>query len=161
MNWQEVCADPLLRDLPYKIELNEWGQIVMSPASNRHGLLRALLVETLRRMRDDGMVITECSLHTTRGVKVADVAWLPAEFLSAFGTTTPYPEVPALCVEIVSPAKTPREMAEKRALYFAQGAREVWLCDEAGGLTFHAPDGPLPASRLFPGLHQIESVYLH
>ena len=32
MNWQEICNDPLLRELPYKIELNEWGKIVMSPA---------------------------------------------------------------------------------------------------------------------------------
>ena len=23
----ELCADPLLRDLPYKIELNAWGKI--------------------------------------------------------------------------------------------------------------------------------------
>lgn len=31
MNWQEVCADPHLLDLPYKIELNERGQILMTP----------------------------------------------------------------------------------------------------------------------------------
>jgi hypothetical protein len=35
MEWIEVLADPVLRDLPYKIELNEYGKIVMSPASNQ------------------------------------------------------------------------------------------------------------------------------
>ncbi|RME59856.1 Uma2 family endonuclease, partial [Candidatus Parcubacteria bacterium] len=33
MKWSEVLADPTLQDLPYKIELNEWEQIVMTPAS--------------------------------------------------------------------------------------------------------------------------------
>ena len=37
MNWQEVCEDRSLQDLPFKIELNEYGQIVMSPASNEQG----------------------------------------------------------------------------------------------------------------------------
>ncbi len=37
MDWTEVCQDRSLQDLPFKIELNEWGQVVMSPASNRHG----------------------------------------------------------------------------------------------------------------------------
>ena len=32
MKWQEVLEDKSLQDLTYKIELNRWGQIVMSPA---------------------------------------------------------------------------------------------------------------------------------
>ncbi len=31
MTWEEVCDDPRLQDLPYKIELNQWGNIEMSP----------------------------------------------------------------------------------------------------------------------------------
>ena len=29
MNWQEVCEHPSLQDLPFKIELNEKGEIIM------------------------------------------------------------------------------------------------------------------------------------
>ena len=36
MTWEEVLADRSLQDLPYKIELNKWGNIEMSPAKNRH-----------------------------------------------------------------------------------------------------------------------------
>ena len=36
MNWQEVCANPALQNLPYKMELNQQGQIIMSPASVLH-----------------------------------------------------------------------------------------------------------------------------
>ncbi len=32
MNWQEVCREPTLQNLPFKIELNRYGQVVMSPA---------------------------------------------------------------------------------------------------------------------------------
>ncbi len=31
MEWKEVCENKQLQDLPFKIELNKWGQIVMSP----------------------------------------------------------------------------------------------------------------------------------
>ena len=40
LRWAEVCRDPSLQDLPYKIELNSWGKIEMSPASYRHALLQ-------------------------------------------------------------------------------------------------------------------------
>jgi hypothetical protein len=47
--WSELCRDPSLEDLPYKIELNAWGKIDMSPANNRHGRLQALLATELHR----------------------------------------------------------------------------------------------------------------
>ena len=39
--WEQLCADPSLRDLPYKIETNRLNKIIMSPASNWHGGLQA------------------------------------------------------------------------------------------------------------------------
>jgi hypothetical protein len=36
MRWEEVCADRQLQDLPFKIELNKWGQIVVSPVKIKH-----------------------------------------------------------------------------------------------------------------------------
>jgi len=44
MNWQEICDNPQLRDLPFKLETDRWGHIVMSPASNRHSLVQGLAV---------------------------------------------------------------------------------------------------------------------
>ena len=43
LRWDEVLKDPSLQDLPYKIELNAWGNVEMSPASNRHGRLQISL----------------------------------------------------------------------------------------------------------------------
>ncbi len=161
MNWQEVCDDPSLRDLPYKIELNEWGQIVMSPANSRHSILQGLLIDALNRLKEDGLVFPECPIQTSKGVKVPDVVWVSSQFLNEHGDETPFGKATEVCIEVLSPSNTQREMEEKRELYFARGAREVWLCDEQGGLCFYDCMGQLPASRLFPQISRIESIHLH
>jgi hypothetical protein len=58
LRWDEVCRDATLRNLPYKIELNAWGKIEMSPANNRHAVLQgAMAVEQRRgdRGQDQGV----------------------------------------------------------------------------------------------------------
>ena len=152
MKWDEVCKDSLLQDLPYKIELNEWGNIVMSPASNRHGNLQTKIAFYLMSHMPDGTVLTECSVDTTKGVKVADVVWVSAAFLQRNRGTTPYAEAPEVCVEIQSPANSDAEMADKRSVYFARGARECWLCDEDGNLSFFSRRGKMNRSQLFPAM---------
>ena len=150
MTWAEVCANPILQNLPFKIELNEWGQIVMSPASNRHGEYQAELGIRLRTQSATGKIISECSVQTSHGVRVADVAWASPEFVQTYGSVTPYEHAPELCVEIVSPSNTKREMDGKCALYFKVGAKEVWLCSEEGEVSFFTSEGQLAASKLFP-----------
>jgi Uma2 family endonuclease len=161
MNWQEVCDDPILRDLPYKIELNEWGNIVMSPASSKHSLLQGLIQDALRAVRKDGFVYQECPVQTAKGVKAADVAWASFEFVRQHSHESPLGKAPELCVEVLSPSNSVREMEEKRELYFARGAHEVWLCDETGTLTFYDCTGQIASSCLFPNLSRIETDCLH
>jgi len=148
MKWSEVLADPTLRDLPYKIELNEHGSIVMTPASNRHARLQSLVTKRLWELAAGGAVLSECSVQTAKGVKVPDAAWLSDAFLAAHGEETPYTAAPELCVEIISPSNSAGEMDEKRDLYFSAGAREVWFCDEQGQIQFFTPEGSVAGSRL-------------
>ena len=37
MEWTDVLENPLLKNLPFKIELNKFGNLIMSPSSNNHG----------------------------------------------------------------------------------------------------------------------------
>ena len=150
MKWQEVIEHPSLQDLPFKIELNEYGKIEMSPASNRHGRLQSKINLLLVEYGSRGEVYIECSIDTRKGVKVADVAWSSSDFFAQHGEMTPLPVAPEICVEILSPSNSDREMAEKIDLYLAKGAQEVWLCDDDGNLTFYAPQGRLELSCLFP-----------
>jgi Uma2 family endonuclease len=154
MDWSEVITDPALHNLPYKIELNERGQIVMSPASNEHGLYQMTIGTMLNNMKKEGKTLSECSLQTRKGVKVADVAWLSAKFLQKFGKTTPYPAAPELCIEILSPSNTEEEMQEKIDLYLAKGAQEVWLISLDGKITFYDHAGIMAHSQLFPQFPQ-------
>jgi Uma2 family endonuclease len=140
MNWADVLADKTLRDLPYKIELDRYGNIVMSPASNRHGRLQAWIVSFLER-RLGSEAITECSIDTPEGVKVADVAWCSPDFLARHGYETPYTAAPDLCVEIRSPSNSREEMRAKVGLYLEKGAREVWIVFETGEVRFFGPEG--------------------
>jgi len=90
MEWASVLNNPFLQDLPFKIELNKWGKILMSPASNHHGMLQSEAVFFLRSKLSGGRVITECSIQTEDGVKVADVAWASDDFMQRNGIATPY-----------------------------------------------------------------------
>lgn len=110
MNWQDVFDDPTLQDLPYKIELNKFGQIVMSPASNESGRFQTRIAARLLQIMAGGEVITECSINTSDGTKVADVAWGSTEFFGEHGLVTPLPEAPQICVEIISPGNSHEEI---------------------------------------------------
>ena len=50
------------------------------------------------------------------------------------GTTTPFPNAPELCVEVLSPSNTAVEIRDKVAAYLAAGAREVWVVAEDGSI---------------------------
>jgi Uma2 family endonuclease len=139
--WTELVNDPSLHDLPYKIELTAEGKIQMSPASNWHGKAQARVAYALRAGLSGGEVITECSVLTSIGVRVPDVAWASDEFLRSQGDSTPFTRAPEICVEIVSRSNRRSEIDEKIAAYLAAGAREVWIASTAAHLEFHGPDG--------------------
>ncbi len=148
MQWSEVVSDKNLSNLPYKIELNEYGQIVMSAASNQHGFLQVEIAFFLRASKI-GKVITECSINTPRGVKVADVAWGSSDFFLKNGLTTPFSVAPEICVEILSASNSMPEMFEKIELYLQQGAKEIWLCDQKGEMSIYDATGNVSSSKFF------------
>jgi Uma2 family endonuclease len=106
----------------------------------------------LRKLARDGRVSPECPVKTSKGTKVADVAWAGPAFLKKHGIKkVELPESPEVVVEIESPSKSAAELEEKRLLYFEKGAREFWLCDEEGHMRFFNPRGELARSEIFGG----------
>lgn len=147
LRWAEVMNDSALRDLPYKIELNAYGKIEMSPANNRHARLQGYLAGEFARQLSGGGVLTECPVLTRIGVRVPDVAWASSEFLARHGDTTPFPEAPEICVEIASPSNSEEEMRDKTEAYLAAGAREVWVMSEEGTVRFFDATGERDSTR--------------
>lgn len=138
MLWSDVLKNPYLQNLPFKIELNRWGKIEMSPASNQHGITQVELATELRKRRG-GKVLVECSIQTTDGVRVADVAWVSTKRLAEYAMATPFPGAPEICVEIMSPGNTWGEMHMKAGLYLQAGALEVWIVATDGKRTVVKP----------------------
>ena len=148
--WQDVCNDPSLQDLPYKIETNARGQIVMTPTYAWHGRFAFQIARLLEEHLPDGQASVELAIRTTQGTKVADAIWCSAPRWTEIKDAYDAPVAPEICVEVLSPANTDAEMQTKRALYFEAGADEVWLCDREGALSFYTADGLLESSHRVP-----------
>ena len=159
--WAELLADPELARLPHRIETDRHGHIVMSPPpAPAHGNFQSEIAYILRSLLPAGRVVTECPLSTSDGVKAIDVAWLRAGRAGELRSTACLGHAPDLSVEALSPSNTPSEIAEKMALYFEAGAREVWTCDQDGTLEFHSstlPDVVRQASEICPEFPRIIS----
>ena len=138
--YRALCDDPCYANIPGKIELDAWGRMVMSPASNYHSALQALLVGKLAVL--GGRLFVEASVVTSAGVLVAEVAWASDEFMRARGFETPYTRSPELCMEVVSPSNSRKELREKVAAYLEAGAVEVWIVfPQSKRIEFHGKEG--------------------
>ena len=138
--------------MPYNIELNKFGQVLMSPASNRQGILQYKVGSKIFNNLKSGVIVSKCSILTNDGVKVSNIAWLSDEFYSEFGEQTPHPKAPEICVEVKSPGNSKAEMEEKVRLYLEKGALEVWIVDESAKITFHTHTGKMKTSKLAPNV---------
>ncbi len=153
LTWEQLATThPILpEDCHWKIETNKQNQIFMSPPPRfDHQAFNVKIVELLLRLMPQGRPASEAGVRTSDGTRMPDVMWLSRErFLAARGKASLSP-APEICVEILSPRNTRREIAEKTALYFEAGALEVWRCERDGKMRFSSPEGALPRSRLCP-----------
>ena len=152
MTWDEVCANPYLQDLPFDIETNRWGQIVMSPPPHiDHRFAQSSIYDLLKKKMRGGEALPEPAIDTADGTKSADVAWMSAAFLKANKGGSSFRRAPEICVEVKSPSNTTGELLEKKDLYLKAGAQEVWIRERSGRMLFFDASGPLKKSRLCPG----------
>ena len=149
MQWEEVCEHPSLKNLPFKIELNEHGEIIMNAVKVIHSLYQGEIEFLLRSLMKSGKTLPECAIKTKRGTKVADVAWASADRVKLIKHETECSIAPEIYVEVPSSSNTDDEMEAKRMLYFASGAVEVWLCKD-GSMSFYNRDGKMGNSMLVP-----------
>lgn len=149
LRWAEIENDPALRDLAYKIEVNAWGKLEMSPASYRHGRTQAYLIAELSRQFSGGAALGVVPIVTSIGIRVPDVSWASSSYMAAVGDVSPLPRAPEICIEVVSPSNSDAEMQEKTRAYLAAGAREVWLAFEDGTIRYFDADGERSSSA-FP-----------
>ena len=151
MTWAEICEDKLLAKLPYRIESDRWGNIVMSPPPrSRHAEYQGQVVKLLIEQMKGGFTMPECPIQTEEGVKAADVAWVSHTRRASRQNDPVYLIAPEICVEVVSPSNTEGELEERKRLLFEKGAVEFWLCGVMGEMSFFDPGGQIAQSKLCP-----------
>ena len=156
MTWAEICEDKRLQNLPYRIETDRWGHIVMSPPSqSRHAEYQTEIAYQLRQLMTSGRSIAECPLETTDGTKAIDVVWVSHERRASRPNDPAYLIAPEICVEVLSPSNTPEEVAFRRSLFFERGAVEFWVCAADGQMQFFDGGGPISKSHLCPGFSRL------
>lgn len=146
--WEELCEDPEIQKLPNKIETDRHGNVIMMPpGSMTHGSRQYRIGTLLEASLKSGRVLVECPISTSDGVKAADVAWISRERLDQNPESICTTVAPEICVEVLSPRNRKSEMEEKKGLYFAAGADEVWFCDLEGEMSFFLRSDPDKAAE--------------
>ncbi len=153
MNWEEICEHPSLQNLPFKIETNEKGEIIMNAVKVIHSLYQGEIEYLLHSLLKGGRAFPECAIKTRKGTRVADVAWATTERIKIIKHETECSIAPEICIEVLSNSNTIDEMNEKRSLYFESSAQEVWLCVD-GNIYFYNVQGKIEKSSLAPEFPQ-------
>jgi len=144
--WQALCDDQTFEDVAGKIELTEWGEILMSPVGKTHGLAAMWIGETLRKALG-GHTMTEVGVATAIGIRAPDVAWCSDVYLRAHPEETPLSSAPELCIEIVSATNALPKLREKAVAYVNAGATEAWLVyPETRRVEMYGRQGPMTAT---------------
>jgi Uma2 family endonuclease len=152
--WDEIVADPTLNDLPYKVETNHRGQLVLSPNKNWHSFTQETIGDLLNAHAPQGSTPPEFAIATPEGVKAPDVVWIsPDRRQEMKKTGDPTTLAPEICVEVMSDSNDWEEMEEKRALYREVGAEEVWVVTQDGDVHFFAEE-EIDASEIAPDFPQ-------
>ena len=150
--WAAAVGDPALAKLPYKVEMDRWGKLVMTPPANvRHSDVQGSLMIALQAALG-GRARAEFAVATAAGVLVPDVVWCSADYVArnraAFaGELAAAAEAPELCVEVKSPSNSVGELKEKIDAYLAAGAQEGWIVLEDLSVRLFTDAGETGASR--------------
>lgn len=141
-------------DLPFPWETNARGQIIMTPVNYDHGNRVIRLSQMVARIAPEWESCAELGIQTSDGVKAPDLVLSSPDYHARhIGKDGYVSEAPEICVEVMSPANSWREMLEKMPLYFEVGAQEVWIVDTGGAVFFFAAGSEkLEKSRLIPGV---------
>lgn len=149
LNKEQVIAiylaldgDPRFRDFAGKIEINEFGDLLMNAASRLHVVVQKRLAALLEQQLG-GEAMTEMPVEVkvqqsdAIRLRVPDIAWSATPgFFDGPPELKVLPRPPELCIEVKSDSNTLKDMREKRDELLAMGAQEIWF--------------------IFPERHQVE-----
>jgi Uma2 family endonuclease len=150
--WQQILNDPELDqyDDDYRIETDAEGHVLMSPRPPNTHNRKAFQIAYMLQERLGPSASGETRILTDNGIKVADAVWCPDSRWPQNEENDTFLTAPDICIEVLSASNTRFEIDQKRALYFAAGASEVWVCERNNKISFYGPEGLWKRSKLCP-----------
>ena len=118
MNWKEVCESPELQNLPFKLELNKDGEVVMNAVQVNHALFAGKIIHFLEIYLPKGYSLPEFPVMTSDNVKSPDVVWISGERLEQVKGLVAANISPEICVEVKSPHNTWKNCMRKLSFIF-------------------------------------------
>jgi Uma2 family endonuclease len=153
--YRAMSEDPCFANVPGKVELDGWGRILMTPPSFYHGVIAGRIVRKLVAALG-GEAVKDATTATPTGIFLPDVAWASPQFMSRHGSEFAVTRAPEICVEVVSPSNSVKELGEKRDAYLAAGAQEVWIVyPQSKRVEVFGPQGAMPRSNYAVDLSDI------
>jgi Uma2 family endonuclease len=148
--WEALFGDPVFGDFPGKVELTEFGEVLVNPPVGKvHAGVAGRAVELLRNALG-GHAIVEASILTDIGVRAPDVAWCSQGYWDAHSEKGALTSAPEICIEVRSPSDTLVQLRRKALAYLAAGAIEVWIVSpESRQVEIYGKEGQRKASS-FP-----------
>lgn len=147
--WRSVLVDASLDDLPegYRVELDQFGELIVSPRpTNRHQIFATLVCDQLRHKLNGFASAAELSIATAIGVRVPDAFW--SADATPWAIDDPALRAPEICVEVASPGKSTTWFARRAEAFIAAGAQEVAIVAADGcSARYFRRDGEHESSR--------------
>lgn len=130
---------------PVYHELRHGEPVAVTRPKFQHHLIQSRLRDALKALAaPDAFVEYEVAFRALPEyeLRVADVAYLPAERASRVDRNDNIRGAPDLVIEILSPSNTAAEIYDKENLCLGNGCREFWVVDpERRQVKISTPDG--------------------
>lgn len=159
-------GDPRFRDFAGKIEVNEFGDLLVNAASRLHVVVQKRLAAFIER-KLGGECMAEMPVEVKLEgedairLRVPDIMWSSQPgFFDGPPELKVLPRPPELCVEVKSDSNTLKDMREKRNELLAMGAKEVWFVFPERRLAeFHGAEGERKSSEFDVDLTEFWDSY--
>ncbi len=138
--WRELLDQP---GLPHLFELDQYGELIeMNPPKTPHQRIVNALQRQIAAVMG-GEALPGIGVLTSIGVRIPDVVWQ-----ERWNNEDPASPAPTICVEVLSPDNTRREIADKTNAYLEAGAHEVVIVETTGRIRYFGAEGERTASGL-------------
>lgn len=116
------------------------------PSHEHQEVSAEIVVQLVRQLGP--RAVTQVAVCTDRGIRVPDVAWMPAARCLEAKGQNPLARCPDVCVEVLSPRNTREEILMKVNACLRDRAREAIVVGLKGEIELFGPAGKLDSSSL-------------